>query len=151
MKKDIVSSLFWLSFAIYYTAQSYRLGLGQWGMPGPGYFPFGAGLVFGMLALCVTVSAFRKSPAGERAKETPERLRWENVALILTGMLAYILLFKKAGFVIATFLLVFFFIRVIARQRWFQSFLAAVSITIAFHVFFNILLNAQLPMGLLKF
>ena len=151
MKKDILSSLFWLLFAIYYTAQSYRLGLGHWGMPGPGYFPFGAGLIFGVLALCVTVSSIRRSPQGEHPKETSERLQWENVALILGGMLVYILIFKKAGFVIATFLLVLFFIRIIARERWFYSFLVSVSITVAFHVFFDILLNAQLPMGLLKF
>ncbi len=151
MKKEIFSSLFWLLFAIYYTAKSYHLGLGEWGMPGPGYFPFGAGLIFGMLSLYVTVSALRKSSSGERPKETPERLRWENIVLILAGMLVYILIFKRVGFVISTFLLVFLFIRVIARGRWFYSFLASVSITVAFHVFFNILLNAQLPMGLLKF
>jgi hypothetical protein len=120
-------------------------------MPGPGYFPFGAGLIFGVLALCVTVSSIRKSSARGHSKESSERLQWENVALILASMLVYILIFKKAGFVIATFSLVLFFIRVIARERWFHSFLVSVSITIAFHVFFDILLNAQLPMGLLKF
>ena len=151
MKKDIASSLFWLLFAIYFTAQSYSLGLGHWGMPGPGYFPFGAGLLFGVISLCVAVSSIRKSSAGEHPKETSERLQWENVALILASMLVYIIIFKRAGFVIATFLLVFFFIRIIARQRWFRSILVAVSITVAFHIFFNILLNTQLPMGLLRF
>jgi hypothetical protein len=151
MKKDVFSALFWLLFAIYYTAQSYSLGLGQWGMPGPGYFPFGAGLLFGVISLCVTVSAMRKSSTGEHPKKSSERLQWQNVALTLAAMLAYILIFKRAGFVIATFLLVFFFIRVIARQRWFHSIMVALSITVAFHVFFTMLLNAQLPMGLLKF
>jgi uncharacterized membrane protein YgaE (UPF0421/DUF939 family) len=104
-----------------------------------------------VISLCVTVSAMRKSSAGEHPKKSSERLQWQNVALTLAAMLAYILIFKRVGFVIATFLLVFFFIRVIARQRWFHSIMVALSITVAFHVFFTMLLNAQLPMGLLKF
>ena len=151
MKKDILSGLFWLLFAIYFSAQAYGYGLGQWGMPGPGYFPFGAGLIFGMVSLWVLLSAIRKSTAGGPPTETSERLQWENIALILLGMLAYIFVLRKVGFLISTFLLVFFFIRIIARQRWFRSVVVALSITVAFHFFFDVLLNAQLPMGLLKF
>jgi hypothetical protein len=150
MKRDIVSSIFWVLLAIYFTIESYRFGLGDWGMPGPGYFPFGAGLLFGIISLSVMLSALRKVPK-EMPRESLERLQWKNIVLIIAGMLAYILCLNKVGFIVCTFLLVVFFIRIVAHWRWFNSIVIALSITLAFHLFFDALLNAQLPMGLFKF
>jgi putative tricarboxylic transport membrane protein len=151
MKRDLYSSLFFFLFAVYFTVTAYTLGVGTWGMPGPGYFPFGAGVIFGFLSLGVMISALR--PHTETASESrdAETLQWHNIVLILIGMLVYILVLKKLGFVASTFLLVILFVRIIARERWFKSMTIAVCITVSFHVFFNVLLNAQLPLGLLKF
>ncbi len=151
MKKDIFSSLFWLLFSIYFTIESYSLGLGEWSRPGPGYFPFGAGLLFGIFSLSVFVKTLRRLPLREIAIQSHERLQWQNMVLILFGMLAYTLFLKRIGFVLCTFLLVVLFIRVIAKERWFKSIMTALVVTLTFHLFFNILLNAQLPSGILRF
>jgi len=151
MRKDIFSSLFWLLFSIYFTIESYSLGLGEWSRPGPGYFPFGAGLLFGIFSLSVFVKTLRRLPLREIAIQSHERLQWQNMVLILFGMLAYTLLLKRIGFVLCTFLLVVLFIRVIAKERWFKSIMTALVVTLTFHLFFNILLNAQLPSGILRF
>jgi len=151
MKKDILSSLFWLLFSIYFTTKSYNLGLGEWSRPGPGYFPFGAGLLFGILSLSVFVKALRKVPSSEIPIQSSERIHWQNMVLILFGMFAYTLLLKRIGFVLCTFLLVLLFIRVIAKERWFKSIITALVVALAFHLCFNILLNAQLPSGILRF
>ena len=151
MRKDIYSSLFWLLFGIYFTIESYSLGLGEWSRPGPGYFPFGAGLLFGILSLSVFVKALRRVAPSEISIQSSERLHWQNMVLILFGMLAYTLLLKRIGFVLCTFLLVVLFIRVIAKERWFKSIMTALVVTLTFHLFFNILLNAQLPSGILRF
>ena len=151
MKKDILSSLFWLLFSIYFTVESYNLGLGEWSRPGPGYFPFGAGLFFGIFSLSVFVKALRRIPLNEISIQPSERLHWQNMVLILFGMFAYTLLLKRIGFVLCTFLLVLLFIRVIAKERWFKSIITALVVALAFHLCFNILLNAQLPSGILRF
>jgi putative tricarboxylic transport membrane protein len=151
MKRDIFISLFWLLFSIYFTIESYSLGLGEWGRPGPGYFPFGAGLLFGILSLSVFAKALRSVPLNEISIQSSERFHWQNMVLIMFGMLAYILLLKRIGFVLCTFLLVVLFIRVIAKERWFKSIMTALAIALAFHLFFNILLNAQLPSGVFRF
>ncbi len=151
MKRGLYSSLFFFLFAIYFTVTAYRMGVGNWGMPGPGYFPFGAGVLFGIISFSVMVSEFRKKTARGPSGESSETFQWHNIALILIGMLAYILVLKRVGFVLSTFFLVILFVRIIAHQRWFKSVVIAVSIAVSFHVFFNVLLNAQLPMGLLKF
>jgi hypothetical protein len=151
MKKDIYSSLLWLLFSIYFTIGSCSLGLGEWGRPGAGYFPFGAGLIFGIFSLVVFLKALRRVPLKEISNQSSERLHWQNMVLILFGMLAYALFLKKIGFVLCTFLLVVLFIRVIAKERWFKSILTALVITVTFHLIFNVLLNAQLPSGILRF
>jgi len=151
MKKDIFSSFFWLLFGIYFTIESYSLGLGEWSRPGPGYFPFGAGLLFGIFSLSVFVKALRRVPLNEISIQPSERLHWQNMVLILFGMLAYTLLLKRIGFLLCTFLLVVLFIRVIAKERWFKSIMTALVVTLTFHLFFNILLNAQLPRGIFRF
>ena len=147
---DIISSLFCFLFALFFIIESYRFGLGDWGMPGPGYFPIGAGLLFGIISLSVMFSALRKVPK-EMLRKSPERLQWENIVLIIVGMLLYILCFHKLGFILCTFLLVVFFIRIVSHRRWFSSIIIGLSIVLAFYVFFDILLNAQLPMGILRF
>lgn len=151
MRKDIFSSLLWLLFGIYFTIKSYSLGLGEWSRPGPGYFPFGAGLLFGIFSLSVFVKTLRRLPLKEIAIQSHEQLQWQNMVLILFGMLAYTLLLKRIGFVLCTFFIVVLFIRVIARERWFKSIMTALVVTLTFHLFFNILLNAQLPSGIFRF
>jgi len=150
MKRDTLSTIFLLLFAIYFTIESYRFGLGDWGMPGPGYFPFGAGLLFGIISLSVMLSALRKVPK-EMPRGSLERLQWKNIVLIILGMLAYILCLNKVGFILCTFLLVVMFIRIVSHWRWVNSIIIALSITLAFHFLFDVLLNAQLPMGPFKF
>jgi len=150
MKKDLLSSIFWLLFGIYFTIESYRTDLGGWGRPGPGYFPFGAGLLFGIVSLWVLLSTLRKK-TNEMPGGSPAKFQWHNIVLILVGMLAYILLFRKVGFLLCTFLLVVLFIRLVSHRTWFNSIVVALSITVAFYLFFDILLNAQLPMGPFEF
>lgn len=109
MRKDIFNNLFCLLFAIYFCIESYRYDLGEWGMPGPGYFPFGAALLFGIFSLCLMVKALRTAPSKtkEVTNSSSERLRWGIIFQILVGMFAYILLFKSIGFFYAPSFLLF--------------------------------------------
>ena len=148
--KDIFSSLFWLLSAICIAVESYDFGLGTWSFPGPGYFPFGAALVVGIISLVFLFKTLRKASS----KEIPasfQKGRWQNVVLSLVAMAIYVFLLKKIGFVFCTFLLVFFFIRAVAQQRWFATFILSLSITLGAHLLFNVLLGAQLPRGILGF
>jgi hypothetical protein len=151
MKKDFLSSLFLLLFGTFFTVESFKFGLGEWGRPGPGYFPFGAGLLFAIISLSVFVRTLRKAPSSETPIESSDRFHWQNIALVVVGLLAYALLLRKIGFALCTFGLVVFCIRVVARQGWFNSIMTGLIVAIVFHVFFNLLLNAQLPNGILGF
>jgi hypothetical protein len=152
MKKEVLIGLFWLLFGIYFAVESYEFGLGEWRKPGPGYFPFGAGVLFTILSVSVLVKALRKAPSGGGLESVPsERFQWQNIALIVIGMLAYALLLKRLGFTLCTLGLTFLFLRAIAGKGWVFSIITGLVVAVVFQVFFNMLLNAQIPNGILGF
>ena len=151
MRKDVSSSLFLMLFGIYFAIESYRFGLGTWARPGPGYFPFGAGVIFSIISLSILVRSLRKTTRNGPPPKPAGLLQWQNIVLVVAGMLAFTLLLKTLGFALCAFGLSVFFIRVIARKSWPNSIFTGLVIGFIFHVFFNVMLNAQLPNGLLKF
>jgi putative tricarboxylic transport membrane protein len=151
MRRDVLGSLFCLLFGIFFTIESFRFGLGAWGKPGPGYFPFGAGVLFSLISLFVFVGAMRTAGSSEASTQPADGFHFQNILLIIIGMLAYALLLKKIGFALCTLGLTVFFIRVIARKGWVNSIITGLIVAIAFHLLFNMLLNAQLPNGILEF
>ena len=146
---DIYSSGFWLLLSIYIAVESYRLDLGNWHTPGPGYFSFGAALLLGVMSLSVFVKALLKPSKGETLAVAPEEVRWQNVVLVLASMFFYVLLLNSVGFVLCTFLLLVFFLLGVSRQRFLTAILIASLVTIGSYIVFDILLNAQLPKGIL--
>ena len=64
-------------------------------------------------------------------------------------MLAYVLLLESLGFAISTFLLLAFYLKWVAAQAWRLSVSFAVLAALGAHLFFDVLLRAQLPRGLL--
>jgi hypothetical protein len=153
MKKEAFIGLFWLLFGIYFAVESYKFGLGEWRKPGPGYFPFGAGVLFTIISVYVFVKTLRKAPSGGGLESVPssERFHWQNIALIVIGMLAYALLLKRLGFALCTLGLAFFLLRAVAGKGWLFSTVTGLVVAVVFQIFFNMLLNAQLPNGILGF
>lgn len=152
VNKDIFSKIFMMLFAIYISIESYRLGLGKWSMPGPGYFPFIAGVVLGTISLSLLVQTLLKASLKSlKLTEPTERLNWQNIILTLSGMLTYVFLINWVGFVLCTFLLMVFLIWAVGRRHWSIALIAAGSITLASYLLFEVLLDAQLPRGFLGF
>lgn len=151
MIKDIFGSLFWLSLAIYVSIECYHIGLGKWRIPGPGAFPFGAAVFLGILSLSVFLKTLRKVPTAGISAKNEDWLGLQNIALVLAGLVIYIFLLDKLGFILCTFLLTYFLLFVIARQKWLTSVIASLSITLGSHIIFNRLLNANLPKGIFRF
>jgi hypothetical protein len=155
MRKELFCSLFFFLFAIYLTIESFSFGLGEWSTPGPGFYPFGTALLMGIVSLKGIVKALRTAPSKGKEITTAfpakERIHWKILVWVMVGMIAYCLLLKWIGFVICTFLLVVFFMRVLARERLFTSFVTALSAAVGCELLFNVFLNAQIPNGILTF
>ena len=65
-------------------------------------------------------------------------------------MIAYAFLLDFLGFLLCTFLLVAFYLKVIAARRWLVTLSFATAVALTSHLFFDVLLKAELPRGLLS-
>jgi putative tricarboxylic transport membrane protein len=146
---DIYSSLFMLLFAIYVALTSTSLELGTLGRPGPGFFPFGGAVIVGVNAVIILSKALSKR-AVARVSEA-EKTRWWNVACVLGAIVVFALLVNTLGFILCTFLMFVFFLRVVTLQRWPKTMIVALCAAIGSYVIFDVLLNAPLPKGFLTF
>ena len=149
MKKyDRVSSLAWLSFALYIGIESLRLPLGSWRDPGPGFLPLGAGICLAILSLTAFFQARsrmeEKTPKGWYSQE-----KWKSLLLILAVLLGYALLLDFLGFLISTFLLLVMLFRFVEPQPWVVSIGGSALASIGCYVLFEIWLKTQLPKGIL--
>ena len=149
MKKfDLISSTFWLVIGFLICEESYRIHLGNFRSPGPGFFPFGSGFVLGGLALVIMINGWRKR-VGERKAFWEERSRWPKVAMTLLLIFVYGLLLEPLGFLLTTFLIMGFLLRLIEPQRWRTVIAGAVLSALGSYLIFQVWLEVELPKGFL--
>jgi putative tricarboxylic transport membrane protein len=145
--RDRLSSLILLVFSFLVCVQSYRLpvGIGSWHDPGPGFFPFWAGLIMGILSLIAYLKVLRTQ--GEDIGPWYSREKWKKVLWILVIITAYAFVLERIGFVVSTFLLLFVLFRVVEKQRWGVAIGGSlVAAVLAFGIF-DRWLKLQLPKG----
>ncbi len=147
MKKELAISTFWLLLALYLCLAADKLGLGAAGRRGPGFFSFGAALAIAVIALFRLLRARGEIPAATLATTGSE---WRKIACVIVGMAAYAFLLEPLGFAVCTFFLMAFYLKIIALRRWRLSLGFAFSVALLAHLFFDLLLNAQLPRGILE-
>jgi len=141
---DRWTGLFFILFSLYVCVESWRLGVGSFFRPGAGFFPYYSSLLLGLLSLILGLLAFRGKV--EKAES------WTDVGNTVTvslAVLGFALLLTWLGFVITTFLFIFFLLRAVERRGWLLSAGAALFISAAFYVVFGLWLKAQLPPGIL--
>ena len=148
MKTDSIIACFWLLLSLYLAYASYQLGLGSAGRPGAGLFPFGAALAIGVIAIFRLIGVGPAQPETMLATST---LEGKKIIAVIAGMLAYAVMLDDVGFAICTFLLLAFYLKFVAAQPWQKSLVFAAVTALGAHLFFDVLLRAQLPRGLLAF
>ncbi|MCE5264369.1 MAG: tripartite tricarboxylate transporter TctB family protein [Deltaproteobacteria bacterium] len=150
----ICCSLFWLLFSVVMSREAFRLPMGVMRDPGAGFFPLLIALVTGLLAVIALVQALRtkrEQGDGPRVSSPEEPFRWWNLVIIVAALAAYALTLETIGFLIDTFLFMFLLVKVIEPQSWAKSLIAALITAVASELFFNVLLQAQIPQGTLGF
>ena len=146
----LYANLFWLLFSLFICVESYRLKLGTIYTPGPGFFPYSAGLVMLILSLVALLQSIRKKNDVEK-KPRQEPLRWWNIVIILVAITAYAFSLEKIGFLINTFLFICLLLKVVEPQSWKTAIIGGLITTIAANLVFNVIFRAQIPSGILGF
>jgi len=147
---SLYCNLFWLLFSVITCVEAYRLTLGNINNPGPGFFPFGAGLTMLTLSLVALLqSVTKKQKVGATSRQ--ETFRWWNIAIILAAITAYALSLEKIGFLINTLLFMCLLLKVVEPQTWKTAIIGGLITTLAANLVFNVVFRTQIPKGILGF
>jgi putative tricarboxylic transport membrane protein len=147
---DRVSSIVLLIISILSCLGASPLRIGSLNDPGPGFSPFVLGVGIGVLSLLLLVKTKLKK---KTAKE--ERALWfrttgqKKIVFILLSLVLYGLLLEKLGYILTTFLLYIFFLKMVEPQRWYIAVGVAFLTSVATFVLFELCLNVPLPRGFL--
>jgi hypothetical protein len=145
MNSDRAGSLFWLVFGIMVSVASYHLGLGSVREPATGFLPFGAGVLLAILSLCSLYQEYRKQPSSK--KPLFKGTFWLKVIVVFLALLVYAQLLPYGGYIICTFLLMFFLFIIVERQKiWKVALYSLLTVGSTYYVFSKAL-NLQFPVG----
>jgi len=149
-KLDRFSGLFWIILSLVIAIQSYRLGVGSVGNPGPGFIFFYTALFIGLMAALLLVGSLTKKKE-EAGASVFENVHWVKVLLPFAYILLYALALEKAGFMISTFLLIFLLLKTIEAKRWFVATFVGIAASLGTYAIFELWLHVRLPKGILGF
>lgn len=120
--------------------------------PGAGFLPFWLGVLLAVLAVILFVAAWRRQATEKDTKSIfPGKPALIAITLILVGVAGYILLIDVLGYLVDTFLLVLFMMKVVQREKWPLTLTVAVLTAASLFVVFQILLRITLPSNMFGF
>jgi hypothetical protein len=143
-KKQKIALIFLAGFSLFIEIESWRLGVGSFHAPGPGFLSAGAALAILLLSLFMLL----KGQAGVAKKEAPFfGKKAKNVIYILGGIFVFPLLLSRAGFLLCTFFFTGYCLKMIAPQSWKTVLAMSLGVTILSYLIFDAWLMIQLPKG----
>jgi putative tricarboxylic transport membrane protein len=145
MGMERISSLIVFVIGLLITWQASKLRLGGFHKPGPGLFPLILGLILILLSLILLIQS--KGRPGSRSfsfGESPKR-----IVMVYGSLLAYVAILEYAGFLLSSFLLIFFLFVVLGEYTVKRAALTALAATAVAYVLFDVLLKSPLPKSLI--
>jgi len=144
-RPDRWSAFFWLFFSVLVCIESYRLDIGTYRNPGSGFFPFWAGIVFGILSALLLIQNFLKREKEERVFQ---KVKWRDILLVLAALYIYAVVLEKIGFVISSFLFVAALLKIVENKKWYILVIVGGASALASYAIFQLWLQSQLPKGI---
>ncbi len=152
-QNNFISSIVLLAIAVAIFFEIRKLPIGSLRTPKIGFFPFILATlltIFSLLLLWQTIKgkggAIKEKGGGAMGMRSPS---WRNIGLTLGVLFAYAFLLEPIGFIISTFFLISFLLRVIGAQKWWVVILVGLSSSLLSFLIFGQLLDARLPAGIL--
>ena len=146
---QIGSAIFLSLFGVFVALEALKLKLGKFSRPDPGFFPFWLGLALAVIGLVLLIQlSRRKSDSSTLKRGLWQGRHWDRVLYSLAAMLLYAFFLDRLGYLITTFLLMFFLFRIVGAQRWWVTTLGSVTTSLFTYLLFKVWLQVQLPQGL---
>jgi putative tricarboxylic transport membrane protein len=149
--RDLVSSIIWMALGGLFVAGALQQGLMRRGVPGPGFLPFFSGLALMFISLFVFVPALSRVKKAEPGNFFPERDSFKKLLLALAALVAFGVAMEYAGYLLTTLFFMLFVPRIMAAKGWRMFTVVAILTAVLSYLLFVVLLEVQLPKGLLGF
>ncbi len=135
-----------LALGIVALAGSVRLGFGSLSQPGPGLFPFFAGLMIVIAAPIAIVSAIVRR--GSKSELVLKKGGLGTLGGLVVVFAGWILAMPVLGYVVVTFVAVLALAKLLDLDGWLKPLALSVATSLATYILFDCLLYLDLPRGL---
>ncbi len=141
-----MGGLIWFVLGLGLCIESIKLGFGELGNPGAGFMPFISGTFLGLSGLTLTLpSILRRTGEG---KSEGLKANWKDFLFTLLALFAYSLFLEPLGFLLSTFLFLFFLFKLGEPKKWFMPLVLSISTIILSYLIFSVFLKCQFPRGI---
>lgn len=149
-QRNFISSIVLLALACATFLEVSRMPIGTPGRPQVGFYPFILAILLTILTLLLLWQAIKEKDGGGRTAEMRSGA-WKRIGLAMGALFAFAFLLDLLGYIISTFLLIAFLLRAIEPHKWRIVIIVAFLCSLVTFLVFNLLLEAQLPPGILGF
>ncbi|HEU4371304.1 MAG TPA: tripartite tricarboxylate transporter TctB family protein [Methylomirabilota bacterium] len=126
-----------------------ELEIGPPTRPGPGFFPAVLAAALLLVALAIMTMAWRAPAVTPSAAPASERTDPRKLLATLGAFVAYVTVFERLGFLVATVALLAFLLGTLGGYRWPVALGAAMGMAIGAYLVFDTWLQLRLPPGVL--
>jgi putative tricarboxylic transport membrane protein len=124
-----------------------RLGFGAIDKPGSGFMSWMTGGLLILLGSGSIVSKFILGTETEPPEEAPDGKFWRKRLYSILALVLYASFLDLLGFILATFLLLFFLFKILSPQKWFSPVLISLIAVILSYLLFHVWLRIDFPPG----
>jgi putative tricarboxylic transport membrane protein len=142
---DQIVGFIWFALGSGMALEAIHLGLGELRLPGIGFMPFLVGVLLAVSGCVLTLFATLKGKEGDDKSWAGEN--WKNIILPLLALFIYIGLMEPLGFLLSTFLLIFFLFKMTAPKKWLAPLVTSGVIVFFSYLIFFVWLKVPLPKG----
>lgn len=149
VNNDQLSALIGIAIGAFVVWHASTYKIGSFSSPQLGFFPLAAGLGILSFSLFGLVAASWQAIKGQQWKPLLKESAWWRPLIVVLLLLAYAATVEFLGFPIATWLLLLSLFLALEQMPLRHALAASLLITGAAHVLFAMLLQVQLPKGIL--
>lgn len=151
---ETVSGLIFFILGMILCIGSFKLNLGYFRKPGPGFMPFLSGAFLGLLGLILMFSSILKRLSEEEElnrKKIWVKDNWKRILFYLSALFGYGLVLNLLGFLITTFVFLFFLFKLTEPKKYMMPLVLSVGSVIVSYLIFWVWLRSPLPRGIFGF
>lgn len=148
---DRLAAFFFLTVGIFFSCYARLVEIGSWHQPGPGFFPFWAGIILSAMSVALLLRSYAPKILPAHPPFFPQRDSWKRVLATFLALIAYNLFLSPLGFTLTTFLFLAFLVKFIFPQTWMRTLMVAILGSVITRLLFINFLETQLPKGIFGF